>query len=54
MRALQHYGIFVEVEEEVYEHNALSTRLSTPPISQSAMPMYVCLSIKLKRYPGLT
>ncbi|KAL1968076.1 hypothetical protein VTN77DRAFT_2206 [Rasamsonia byssochlamydoides] len=41
MRALQHYGIFSEVEEEVYEHNAFSTRLSTPPINQSALPMAI-------------
>jgi demethylsterigmatocystin 6-O-methyltransferase len=41
MRALAAFGIFTEVEEEVYEHNAFSTKLSTPPISQSAFPMAV-------------
>lgn len=36
MRALAHYGIFTELEEEVYEHSPLSIRLSTPPLSKSA------------------
>jgi hypothetical protein len=39
MRALQHYGIFCEVEEEVYEHSALSVQLSTLPINKAALPL---------------
>jgi hypothetical protein len=39
MRALVTYGIFVEVEEEVYEHNALSLKLSKPPLKENALPM---------------
>jgi hypothetical protein len=39
MRALMIYGIFREVEEEIYSHNALSITLSTPPMKQRALRM---------------
>jgi hypothetical protein len=39
MRALTLYGIFTEVEEETYEHSALSLKLATPPLSLNALPL---------------
>jgi O-methyltransferase domain len=37
MRAIILYGIFKEVEEEVYTHNALSMIFSTPPMKQRSL-----------------
>ncbi|KAL9108568.1 MAG: hypothetical protein Q9227_006654 [Pyrenula ochraceoflavens] len=39
MRALTAYNVFTEVEEEVYEHTALSKALSTDPLAQTLQPM---------------
>jgi hypothetical protein len=39
MRAMIRYGVFSEVGEDVYEHNALSTALSTDPLQSNLLPM---------------
>ena len=41
MRALQLYGIFIEVEEEVYKHTILSTQMSEWPRAGNAHYQYV-------------
>jgi hypothetical protein len=33
------YGIFTEVEEEIYKHSPLSLKLATPPLSLNVLPL---------------
>jgi len=51
MRALITYGIFNEIEEEVYEHTALSLKLTTPPMSLSALPLAARTLTGIARLP---
>jgi hypothetical protein len=39
MRALLTYGIFSEPVEEVYQHNALSAKMSDPTVKGSVVPL---------------